>query len=452
MSTLQRFLHGARSRINSIGSTSKITICVGNEAADLDSIMSALSIAYVQENMQRKGIDADRIYVPVVAVPRNILKLRSEAEILLDMVGVTSDDLICMEDLDIVALSESSRLHSFILTDHNKLSKDVTNLLINNNDEYNNVEMIFDHHKDLNAYPNVKGDKYRRIAFDEVTNKATAGSACTLISEYITELTQDPENNTNFQDISILLQGVICIDTQNMSSMSVGTERDQIALNNLKQYISNKVDRNHCFNLLRNAKYNSSFWESLTSKECFFIDYKSFLQRNGTKDIDVGVASILLPLEKLVKKSTFIEDIVEYIDRPSLGSGASTSTSTSTSTSAALDILAVMSSVIEPVHKKEILIATYNEERLDGLVQFLNASESDLGLTNLELDLESEIENSNTMNNKIIVPGGRILHLRWFNVGNLKASRKQFAPLVNNFYDSLPIQAEEAEEEVETEK
>jgi hypothetical protein len=81
----------------------KITICIGNEASDADSIVSSLCLAYLKQQQHAAAHSAageeeeDKAFVPVVSVPRSILKLRRETQLLLrSVVRPTSHVSCCM--------------------------------------------------------------------------------------------------------------------------------------------------------------------------------------------------------------------------------------------------------------------------------------------------------------------------------------------------------------------
>ena len=121
-----------------------VTLVMGNEAADLDSIVSA--ITYALHVTRRSCIDYEwmdrdppdpvtgapngwnnekesqcelRFAVPYVAVPRADLPLRGDAAWLLDDIGVDVDSIVFADDFDPLALDASGRLRDVVLVDHN---------------------------------------------------------------------------------------------------------------------------------------------------------------------------------------------------------------------------------------------------------------------------------------------------------------------------------------------
>ena len=425
----------------------KITLCIGNEASDADSIVSSLCLAYLKQQ-QHEGDNKD--FVPVVAVPRSILNLRRETQLLLRSVGLELDDLICLDELDLQELSDQSKLQALMLTDHNLLGKCVISKLKGGEAQAATlVECIVDHHKDQGAYPTCAGTS-RIIAFDSATNTATAGSTCTLVAELVLQAApalQTPCESA-IQDVSVLLQGVICIDTQNMDTRGVGTARDASALQGLSAKVAGKADRNSTFVVLRDAKSDPAFWNELSALECLCIDYKQFLQATGA---EVGIASTLLPVQQFLDKEGSVTQIVQYMARPTLEQPQSSSSAAAVDADTdlgsepiqPLELLLVMSTVYQPEFRRELLIASHDEARADALATFLQVAGGAVELEPLPVSLSASASASRSnevgKDGRLCVTGadGAVLHVRAFYQGNSKASRKQIAPLVHEFYSSI---------------
>ena len=75
---------------------------MGNEAADLDSVVCAVAVATA---LQSGGAAA----CAFVAVPRNDLRLRPDVEWIFNTTGVHLDALVCADELDVVQLATSKR-------------------------------------------------------------------------------------------------------------------------------------------------------------------------------------------------------------------------------------------------------------------------------------------------------------------------------------------------------
>ena len=410
-SMIKTFLHQSRSAL-ATASRRPIVLCLGNEAGDADSIVSSLCYGFLKHVMQGERTTS---FVPVVSISRNILKLRPETEILLHMADLKLDDLICIEDIDVDFLSKNELIEGIILTDHNVLSNKIMSLFVDKSQHDSLVMEIVDHHTDSGAYAHVQGSN-RNIAFDESTGRATAGSACTLVAEKLLDVQHSLDDVTK-GSLSKLLCGVILIDTQNMASTGAGTDRDAAALEALlhnPDLLNNCWDRDEISSTLRGAKSSPAFWGALTASQCLVIDYKEFScgdSKENKKENTFGMSTIACRLEEFCSKDGCYRDMVEYLRGPSLRADEHCS----------LDLLAVMSSFVDEKgsYTRELLIASMDERRLDSVNEYLVATEPVMELEVLALSPP---------------PSG--LHVRAYTQGNIKASRKQVAPLLKKYYDS----------------
>eukprot|EP01126_Amoeba_proteus_P058615 TRINITY_DN7580_c0_g1_i6.p1 TRINITY_DN7580_c0_g1~~TRINITY_DN7580_c0_g1_i6.p1 ORF type:complete len:131 (-),score=23.10 TRINITY_DN7580_c0_g1_i6:312-704(-) len=114
---------------------------MGNQACDLDSIVSALTFSYLQ------SLSHPTKFYPLVPILRREVKLRTEVTFLFKKVGIDLTDLICLEDFQAATFSNPL---SFTLVDHNSLSSTFSSY-------DSNVVEIIDHHEDMKAdFPNLK--------------------------------------------------------------------------------------------------------------------------------------------------------------------------------------------------------------------------------------------------------------------------------------------------------
>ncbi len=406
-----------------VASHRPVVLCVGNEAADADSIVSSLCYGFLKHALRGEGTMGTS-FVPVVSTPRNILKLRPETEILLKMVDLELDDLICVEDMDVSALNERGQIEGLILTDHNVLSNKIGGMFGTTSSQHEPlVKEIVDHHIDNGAYAQVQGAN-RNIAFDESSGRATAGSACTLVAEKFL----DSRNSLDAEmkrSLSTLLCGVILIDTQNMASTGAGTERDATILNTLlssPDLLNDSWDRDAVSTKLRGAKMSSAFWTSLSAFQCLVIDYKEFPctnpnpNSNGTRE-SFGMSTVACRLGEFCSKEQCYQDMVAYLSNPSSGEEMDMAVP--------LDILVVMASFVdeEKGYTRELLVASLHEERIKSVHTYLTTTEP-------QLELEPVL-----LQGPVGLPAG--LYVKAYSQGNIKASRKQVAPLLSAYYRSL---------------
>ena len=90
MMSFPEFLESSQASVSNISKgpnddTSPIHLVLGNEAGDADSIISSLSLAYVN------GRSSDFLNVPLVSIQRSDLPLRRDVVYLLDMADVSAE-------------------------------------------------------------------------------------------------------------------------------------------------------------------------------------------------------------------------------------------------------------------------------------------------------------------------------------------------------------------------
>ena len=145
-----------------------IHFVIGNESADLDSIISSISYAYLlcQEDTSSQA----GLYIPLMNIHREEIALRKDILYLFQLFGISVDDLLFLDDnVPLNRLFEQKRLR-LNLVDHNVLRPRQEHLS-------DAIERIVDHHIDEN------------INYPLITNEnkliAIVGSNATLIAEKI---------------------------------------------------------------------------------------------------------------------------------------------------------------------------------------------------------------------------------------------------------------------------
>lgn len=120
-----------------------VDVVLGNESADIDSVVSAIAFAY----FCFIDTDQERIMIPVINIPRSLLSLRPEISYLLGLANVHEDNLTFVDEIDLCDLHKR-KLLSLYLVDHNKLSPNQKNLS-------DSISYSIDHHqcKQENSHP-----------------------------------------------------------------------------------------------------------------------------------------------------------------------------------------------------------------------------------------------------------------------------------------------------------
>ena len=272
-------------------------VSIGNEAADADSCVGALSYAYLLEQRGAPGA------VGVISCPRDAFFLRREAIYLLDKcLSASATSSTDTENTDSAASSDSSssgssapplssvllfegdldltQLHRLAgvsalrisLVDHNKLTGRLAALS-------DSVHDITDHHRDSGAHPLVTGDR-RCISFDESVGRGV-GSTCTLIAESLLQLQQERAPNTVLDAaIAEMLLGVILLDTDGLSATSGKTTPTDVAVAaRLRALLPPSFTDASALRLcstLRDLRTDRDWWAALSPEQMLQCDYKTF--------------------------------------------------------------------------------------------------------------------------------------------------------------------------------
>ena len=324
---LRNYLESAKS---SILHGEKIQIVIGNEAADLDSMASAVMYAYCKS----LGASADdkTVYVPMINIPRADFKLRTEAAFLFSYAGINTDWLFFSEDIDLDAMNKAGTLE-LVLIDHNKLATNQSIL-------ENAVVEIIDHHKDEELYLTAS----KRVI-------EPVGSSATLVAEALLQ----NENTLEAGSASLLL-GTILLDTVNLDPAAQrATEKDLQIAETLLQ--ATGANRQELFDKLQEEKFNVS---SLDSHDLLRKDYKAW--KLGAKN--VGFASVLLSTTDWLQKDPQLSSsLAQYSD------------------SQKLDVLIAMNAYTQPQFTRELVVYCADEGLRGKLLAFLEGS--DLGLAKI---------------------------------------------------------------------
>ena len=361
---------------------------IGNKAGDADSIVSAITLAYVE------SIGGETRKTPIVSIPRGDLETqRPETSFLLKLAGVSTKHLLFVDD---ELIKNDAYGVNVTLVDHNLLEESL---------QAKNwtVLEIVDHHQDERQYLDTCSGAARTIAFSN--DQALVASANTLVAERLKELWKVPSYPAS---LGVLLLGVILLDSVNLSPQ-VGkvTQRDRDAVQNLLDntrwqdlteesqkvlQVTNTSAPNITafFDALQNAKYDSSFWKSISVRDALRQDYKAY-------DC-FGVSTVLIPLQDFLSKTDLVPGIQQYMAE------------------VGVNFLGIMLAFEEDGDlRRQLVLCSADKLLLDKMVDYLLRDNS------LMLD---EIHRSESLG----------LYLRAFNQRHIKLSRKQIAPILHHFF------------------
>jgi len=314
---------------NNFSSTKQVTVVMGNEAADLDSMASALTYAWYL-NLS----DASGNYFPLINIPRADFKLRTEAVYLFQEAGVNIDDLLFSEDLDLDKLKSLGNL-KLILVDHNKLAANQDGLK-------SAVVEILDHHADEKSYPSSTKTDIRSV-----------GSCATIVAE---SFLKDQKNSID-SSLGTLLLGTILLDTVNLDPEAGRVTDDDSKI--AKEIVEiSALDSKKLFDKLQFEKFNVS---SLGSFDLLRKDYKEW-QLGAAK---LGIGSVLLPVEDWTAKDSEIASAFDsYLKERKL------------------DVLLAMNAFTAPEFTRQLVVYIPDEKLRAAVISFLEGS--DLGLKKID--------------------------------------------------------------------
>ncbi len=322
--TVNGYLSSVR---NGIESTATVHCVVGNEAADLDSLASALMYAFFKA-VQNAGDGVQ--YVPVAAIPRNDFKLRTEAVFLFSQAGIDVDSLFFADDIDPKALHADGRL-ALTLIDHNKPTGAYAGL-------EDAVVGVVDHHADEGLFENASPRVIEPV-----------GSAATLVARMIL----DQNKALLDSNAAKLLLGTILLDTVNLDPEAgrVTPEDDAVAAE--LQKLGDK-SRQELFDKVQQEKFNVS---SLDSPDLLRKDYKEWELGNYR----VGISTVLLSVQEWLRKDASLSDALSQY-----------------CTARKLDVLLAMNAYTAPEFTRELVVYCPDGSLRERLLGFLKNSDLEL--------------------------------------------------------------------------
>ncbi|TRY86386.1 hypothetical protein DNTS_012150, partial [Danionella cerebrum] len=264
--TMEAFLRSCRDVLEGCGRNSPgLHVVMGNEACDMDSMVSALTFAYLLS----KSLDSKRIPVPVLNIPRAEFPLRSDSTFLLRESGLSQDVLVFRDELDLHSLHKNKQL-TLTLVDHNVLPSADGEL------EDSVVEVI-DHH--LLQRPSSPSCP---------VTVETVGSCATLVTERIAQTSPEVLD----QQVAQLLYATIILDCVNMApEAGKVTPKDSQYASFLEKRFPKLPPRSPLFQSLQNAKFDVS---GLSTEQMLLKDMKAA----SAGDLRLAVSVVYMTLER----------------------------------------------------------------------------------------------------------------------------------------------------------
>jgi exopolyphosphatase len=280
------------------------------------------------------------VCMPVINIPREDFKLRTEAVYLFREAGLDINLLVFSDEIDLAALETAGRL-KLTLIDHNKLASFQERFA-------DCVIEVLDHHKDEGLFTKASPRIIEPV-----------GSAATLVAEALLGQGESLLEKGS----AILLLGTILLDTVNLDPEAKrATGKDQEIAERLLKLSG--ADRKDLFDMLQKEKFNVS---SLDTSDLLRKDYKEW--KMGASQ--VGVSSVLLPVaDWLVKDKKLSASLAAYAKARKL------------------DVLIAMNAYTEPQFTRELVVFCPDAALRVKLLDFLAGSE--LGLSKLAASINDE--------------------------------------------------------------
>ncbi|OCT66571.1 hypothetical protein XELAEV_18042823mg [Xenopus laevis] len=258
-------------------------VVLGNEACDLDSMASAITLAYY---LAKTTSSQNLLYIPVLNIQREDFPLRTESTYFLKQNGIPEEQLTFRDEIDLQTLYESGHL-LLTLVDHNVLPRGDSYL-----DDV--VAEVIDHrHLERPAALNCK-----------VTSELV-GSCATLVAEKI--IRGAPE----ILDLQLasLLRDTIVFDCINMApAAGKVTPKDTENVTALESMFPSLPPRGAVFHSLQKAKFDVS---GLTIDQMLRKDLKVLVSR----DISLAISALYMTLENFMQTENLESDLRSFCQR-----------------------------------------------------------------------------------------------------------------------------------------
>eukprot|EP01101_Sappina_pedata_P000350 TRINITY_DN10371_c0_g1_i1.p1 TRINITY_DN10371_c0_g1~~TRINITY_DN10371_c0_g1_i1.p1 ORF type:complete len:397 (+),score=123.30 TRINITY_DN10371_c0_g1_i1:1-1191(+) len=280
-SKLIPFLRSCKRVAASSPGAAPLTYVMGNEACDMDSMISSIFLSY------SLSAQSSPTHIPLINIPREDFPLRNDAQTLFAVSGLDPADLVFADEVNLHSLATQEVPVRIALVDHNKLADQQSFLAPL-------VSKIFDHHADEK--------KYLENTSQDRTIEAV-GSCTTLIVENLLE--NGHADLLSDAHISNLLLSVILLDNYNFDpKLWRGTHKDiaaaqllvsgemgpslaEISLEQVEDSIRKRWDE--MYRLAYDARNDIG---GLTIAQHLRRDYKQITCRSGDRIIPVGISSV----------------------------------------------------------------------------------------------------------------------------------------------------------------
>lgn len=259
------------------GNFDKVSFVIGNEAMDLDSLVSSLTYAYF---LQQKEVKKSHLVLAVLNLAKTDLSSRKHLLYLLKQLAIPTDHLLFWDELEAKHLPAVGQYYH--LVDHNRLAFQQSHLLPN-------VKSIIDHHHDNHDnYPNLQ---YKLIK--------TVGSCSTLIWK----LFNKNKLKLAGEGWAKLFLAAIYIDTSQLKNASKTTLQDIHASEALLHLFSGIED------LYKNLQKTQKDLSGLSFKQILYRDLKNY--KDSKLRYSISSVPTSWDMQELLKDSSNLKALQE---------------------------------------------------------------------------------------------------------------------------------------------
>ncbi|KAM6910540.1 exopolyphosphatase PRUNE1 [Xenentodon cancila] len=256
-------------------------VVLGNEACDLDSMVSALAFAYFLSKTTHK----DMLVLPMLNIRRSDLVLRSDNINLLQQTGLSPDLLLFRDQLDLRVLYRTGRLW-LTLVDHNVLPSSDSDL------EGAVVEVIDHHLMERESSPSCP------VTVEMV------GSCATLVTERIIQ--KAPEILDH--QLAHLLYAAVVVDCVNMApAAGKVTPKDSQYAAALETSFPALPQRGALFQTLNNAKFDVT---GLNIEQMLLKDMKAV-----SGSLNLAISVLYITLEEFLQKAELEVELSSFCQK-----------------------------------------------------------------------------------------------------------------------------------------
>ncbi|XP_078393452.1 exopolyphosphatase PRUNE1 [Cetorhinus maximus] len=275
---MEPFLRGCRAALKR--GPPAVHVVLGNEACDLDSMVSAIAFAYF---LSKTGLDRKAATVPVLNIPRSEFPLRSECTFLLQENRLSEDLLVFRDEIDLRGLHGDGRL-TLTLVDHNVLPRGDAAL-----EEV--VTEVIDHRP-----------LERPSTPACVVTAEPVGSCATLVTERIVQRAPDVLD----RQLAYILRSTIVLDCINMApEAGKVTPKDSQYVAALESRFGDLPPRAAAFDSLQKAKFDV---RGLTIEQMLRKDLKVL----SGGDLHLAMSAVYVRLEDLLARPRLKEGFEEF--------------------------------------------------------------------------------------------------------------------------------------------